>query len=268
MNDTLLITREGPHAGETELWTLNDPASRNALSEPMIEALFAACARASGDEALRFIVLQGAGGAFCAGGSLGGFAKSIGQALQPGEGDPLIAMNARFGELLLALCQLPQVLIAAVDGPAMGGGFGLVCCADVVVATESAVFATPEVSLGVVPAQIAPFVQWRLGDKAARGVLLGGAKHSAVQMQALGLVDAVVHSDALDSELQQRIDRLRSAAPHAVAASKRLLLMSFMPVVPVVRSRAAIEFAACLRGSEAAEGLNAFAQKRKARWAA
>jgi isohexenylglutaconyl-CoA hydratase len=268
MSTTLLITREGLHAGESEHWTLSDPASRNALSEAMVEALFAACARASGDKALRFIVLQGAGGAFCAGGSLGGFAKSIGQALQPGEGDPLIAMNARFGELLLALCQLPQVLIAAVDGPAMGGGFGLVCCADVVVATESAVFATPEVTLGVVPAQIAPFVQWRLGDKAARGVLLGGAKHSAAQMQALGLVDAAVPSDALTNEVQQRIAKLRVAAPQAVAASKRLLLMPFMPIVPVVQTQAAIEFAAGLRGMEAAEGLNAFAQKRKARWAA
>jgi isohexenylglutaconyl-CoA hydratase len=268
MNDTLLITREGSHAGETEQWTLSDPASRNALSEAMVEALFAACASASRDGALRFIVLQGAGGAFCAGGSLGGFAKSIGQPLQPGEGDPLIAMNARFGELLLALCQLPQVLIAAVDGAAMGGGFGLVCCADVVVASDTAVFATPEATLGVVPAQIAPFVQWRLGDKAARGVLLGGAKHSAAQMQALGLVDAVVPSDAMVSEVQQRITKLRVAAPRAVAASKRLLFMPFMPLAKEIRTQAAIEFAAGLRGTEAAEGLNAFAQKRKARWAA
>jgi isohexenylglutaconyl-CoA hydratase len=268
MNETLLITREGLHAGETEYWTLSDPASRNALSEPMVEALFAACARASGDGALRFIVLQGVGGAFCAGGSLGGFAKSIGQALQPGEVDPLIAMNARFGELLLALCRLPQVLIAAVDGAAMGGGFGLVCCADVVLAAESAVFATPEVTLGVVPAQIAPFVQWRLGDKAARSLLLGGAKHSAAQMQALGLVDTVVQSDALTNEVQQRIAKLRAAAPQAVAASKRLLFMPFMPLATEILAQAATEFAAGLRGMEAAEGLNAFAQKRKARWAA
>ncbi len=274
MSHTLTITREGLHAGggqddgETEYWTLNDPTARNALSEPMVEALFAACARATADSSLRFVVLQGAGGAFCAGGSLGGFAKSIGQALQSGEVDPLIAMNARFGELLLSLCQLPQVLIAAVDGPAMGGGFGLVCCADVVVATDTAVFATPEVTLGVVPAQIAPFVQWRLGDKAARGVLLTGAKHSAVQMQALGLVDAVVHSDALAAGVQQRIATLRTTAPQAVAASKRLLFMPFMPLAQSIRAQTAIEFAAGLRGSEAAEGLNAFTQKRKARWAA
>lgn len=268
MSHTLTITREGLPAGECEYWTLNDPAARNALSEPMVEALFAACARATHDPSLRFIVLQGAGGAFCAGGSLGGFAKSIGQALQPGEVDPLIAMNARFGALLLALCQLPQVLLAAVNGAAMGGGFGLVCCADFVLASDSAVFATPEVTLGVVPAQIAPFVQWRLGDKAARALLLTGAKHNAEQMQALGLVDTVVSSEALAREVQQRIANLRTAAPQAVAASKRLLLMPLMPLAQEIRAQAAIEFAASLRLPECAEGLNAFAHKRKARWAA
>ncbi len=264
MSHTLLITREG----ECEHWTLNDPASRNALSEAMVEALFAACARAAGDTSLRFIVLQGAGGAFCAGGSLGGFAKSIGQALQSGEVDPLIAINARFGELLLALCHLPQILLAAVDGAAMGGGFGLVCCADFVVATDAAVFATPEVTLGVVPAQIAPFVQWRLGDKAARSLLLTGAKHSAAQMQALGLVDTVVAQGALAAEVLARIVSLQSAAPQAVAASKRLFLMHFMPLASKIRAQAAIEFAASLRSPEAAEGLNAFANKRKPGWAA
>jgi isohexenylglutaconyl-CoA hydratase len=262
MSNTLLITREGG----SEYWTLNDAASRNALSEPMVEALFAACARAATDTSLRFIVLQGAGGTFCAGGSLGGFAKSIGQALKPGEVDPLLAMNARFGELLLSLCQLPQILLAAVEGAAMGGGFGLVCCADFVVATEAAVFATPEVTLGIVPAQIAPFVQWRLGDKAARGLLLTGAKHSAAQMQALGLVDTVVTADLLTTEVQKRVTRLRAAAPQAVAASKRLLLMPFLPLAQEIRAQAAIEFGASLRSPVAAEGLSAFAQKRKPSW--
>jgi isohexenylglutaconyl-CoA hydratase len=263
MGNTLLITR----TGDCEHWTLNDPASRNALSETMVEALFTACARAASDASLRFIVLQGAGGAFCAGGSLGGFAKSIGQALQPGVVDPLLAINARFGQLLLALCQLPQLLIAAVDGAAMGGGFGLVCCADFVVASESAMFGTPEVTLGIVPAQIAPFVQWRLGDKAARGMLLTGTKHSAAQMQALGLVDVVVGSEALTEEVQQRLAKLRLAGPRAVAASKRLLFMSFTSLAQSIIAQAATEFVATLRSPEAQEGLSAFSQKRKPSWA-
>ena len=130
----LLIDRIPLASGSVETWTLNDPASRNALSEAMVDALLTACERAAAFADLRGVVLRGAGGHFCAGGSLGGFAKTIGQPLAAGEADPLVPLNRRFGTLLQALCALPQWLIVAVEGAAMGGGFGLVCCADHVLA--------------------------------------------------------------------------------------------------------------------------------------
>src|SRR5690606_21712195 len=116
--------------GWLETWTLNTPASRNALTDALVDALLAACERAGQDAALRGVVLRGAGGHFCAGGSLGGFARAIGQPLAAGQDDPLVPVNRRFGTLLQALCGLPQWLIAVVEGAAMGGGIGLVCCAD------------------------------------------------------------------------------------------------------------------------------------------
>lgn len=262
MSDKLQITR----SGETEHWTLNDPATRNALTDEVVAALAQACKRAAQDRALRFVVLQGSGGSFCAGGSLGGFAQSIGQALSVGETDPLIAMNAGFGNLLNALCALPQMLLVAVDGPAMGGGLGLVCCGDFVLATPSAVFATPEVTLGIVPAQIAPFVHRRLGDRLARQMLLSGEKYSAQQALALGLVDKV--ADDLPAALAQQIAVLRRAAPGAVAHTKALLHMLNQAPAQDLTAQAAIKFAASLRSPEAAEGLAAFAGKRKPGWAA
>lgn len=262
MSDKLQITR----SGETEHWTLNDPATRNALTDEVVAALAQACKRAAQDRALRFVVLQGSGGSFCAGGSLGGFAQSIGQALPVGETDPLIAMNAGFGNLLNALCALPQMLLVAVDGPAMGGGLGLVCCGDFVLATPSAVFATPEVTLGIVPAQIAPFVHRRLGDRLARQLLLPGEKYSAQQALALGLLDKV--ADDLPAALAQQIAVLRHAAPGAVAHTKALLHMLNQAPAQDLTAQAAIKFAASLRSPEAAEGLAAFAGKRKPGWAA
>ena len=116
---TLLIERQGA----VETWTMNDPATRNALSDAVVDGLLQACARAAQDATLRMVVLTGAGGAFCAGGSLGGFASLIGQPLQAGETDPLLAMNRGFGDLLHALSALPQLLVCRVDGAAMGGGF-------------------------------------------------------------------------------------------------------------------------------------------------
>ena len=262
MTGKLQITR----TGETEYWTLNEPATRNALTDEVVGALRQACERTAADHTLRFVVLQGSGGSFCAGGSLGGFAQSIGQALPDGQADPLIAMNAGFGKLLEALCALPQMLLVAVEGPAMGGGLGLVCCADFVLARPTAVFAAPEVTLGVVPAQIAVVVHRRLGDRVARRLLLSGEKLSADQALALGLADEVVGD--LQAAVTQRLSALRRAAPGAVAHTKALLCMLNKPPAHDLPTQAAIKFVANLRSPEAAEGLAAFAGKRKPGWAA
>jgi len=256
-----LVVRQG----DTERWTLNDPASRNALSEAMVVALYEACLRAQTDGSLHTIVLTGAAGAFCAGGSLGGFASAIGHRLAPGQEDPLLAVNRGFGDVLHALCELPQMLVCAVDGPAMGGGFGLVCCADHVIATQRSVFATPEVTLGLPPAQIAPFVWQRLGDAAARQCLLQGRSYRAEEAQTLGLVDEVAADDAFEDALHDSLQRLSRAAPGAVASTKHLL-QRLRGRVPDLRDEAAQAFSVALRGPEAAVGLAAFARKQIAPW--
>jgi isohexenylglutaconyl-CoA hydratase len=258
----LLVVRQG----DVERWTLNDPASRNALSDGMVVALYEACLRAQADTGLRTVVLTGAAGAFCAGGSLGSFANAIGQPLPPGERDPLIDANRGFGDVLHALTSLPQPLIVAVDGPAMGGGFGLACCADVVLATQRSVFATPEVTLGLPPAQIAPVVWMRLGDRAARESLLSGRHYSASEARDLGLVNAVVADGELEDALLDTLVHYRRAAPGATAATKQLLRRMHAPL-PDLRDEAAIAFASALRGSEAAAGLKAFSRKRPPPWA-
>ncbi len=253
-------------AGDIERWTLNDPATRNALSDVMVVGLYEACLRAQKDTTLRIVVLTGAPGAFSAGGSLGSFASAIGQPLKPGESDPLIPMNRRFGDVLHAICALPQMLVCAVDGPAMGGGFGLVCCADHVIATRRSVFATPEVTLGLPPAQIAPFVWQRLGDATARQCLLQGRSYRAEEARAINLVDELVDDHALDAALRARLKEMLRAAPGAMACSKRLLQL-LRDEVADLREEAAIAFAEALRGPEAAAGLAAFSKKQPAPWA-
>ena len=251
--------------GDVERWTLNDPATRNALSDSMVLALFEACLRAQHDATLRVVVLTGAAGAFCAGGSLGSFASAIGQPLPPGETDPLLAANRSFGDVLHALTELPQLLVCAVDGPALGGGFGLVCCADHVIATERSLFGTPEVTLGLPPAQIAPFVWMRLGDAAARQCLLQGRRWLAAEAQSLGLVNDLAADGALEAALHDTLQHLNHAAPGAVASTKRLL-QRLRGRVPDLRDEAALAFAAALRGPEAEAGLVAFARKQPAPW--
>ncbi len=257
----LLIERQGA----VETWTMNDPATRNALNDAVVDGLLHACARAVQDPTLRVVVLTGAGGAFCAGGSLGGFASLIGQPLQAGQTDPMLPMNRRFGDVLHALCDLPQLLVCRIDGPAMGGGFGLVCCADHVVATERSVLGTPEVTLGLPPAQIAPFVWQRLGERAARQCLLQGLSYTAAQALQMGLVDEILKEGSGEA-WQQTLTRLLRAAPGAVASTKQLLRQLRSPM-PDLRDAAAQVFANGLRSTEAAQGLAAFARKQPAPWA-
>ncbi|WP_034386976.1 enoyl-CoA hydratase/isomerase family protein [Comamonas composti] len=263
--DLLAVVREEDGAGHArETWTLNAPASRNALTDAMVEQLLAACERARGDAQLRFIVLRGAGGHFCAGGSLGGFADSIGQ--PPGAGvDPLIEANRSFGRLLEALCALPQWLLAAVEGAAMGGGLGLVACADQVLAAADAQFAAPEVTLGVVPAQIAPFLVWRLGAGTARQWLLQGQRYTAQQALNDGLVQQIAGHD-FEQAIEARLQVMRVSGPLALASTKRLLWAMEAPRIGSLLDTAAREFAQALRRPEAAQGLKAFAARAKAPW--
>jgi len=176
-------------------------------------------------------------------------------------------MNRRFGDLLHAQCALPQVLIAAVDGPAMAGGFGLVCCADFVVATPRATFATPEVTLGIAPAQIAPFVWRRLGDATARQLLIEARRFTAAEAVVIGLVNELSTDTDLLPTTDALIAHLRRSAPGAVAATKRLLDALALHAVRDMRDEAALAFASSLRSDEAREGLAAFAEKRVPRWA-
>lgn len=270
MPDALLIQRAPLGAGLfVETWTLSDPASRNALTDGMVDALLDACTRAQSDTALRGVVLRGAGGHFCAGGSLGGFAKAIGQPLDASMPDPLVPLNRRFGTLLQALCGLPQWLVVAVEGAAMGGGLGLACCGDLVLADAGAQFGAPEVTLGLVPAQIAPFVVRRLGPAAARRWLMSGARSEAAAAHQAGLVDEVIEGGQMDAAVQAAVARLATTAPRAIAATKHLLLQmqSALPL-PALLDDAAHMFARALRGPEAPLGLAAFAARKAPPWSA
>ncbi|CUB01200.1 enoyl-CoA hydratase/isomerase family protein [Comamonas thiooxydans] len=269
MTQVLEIERLPLGNGFVEWWRLNSPQTRNALTDELVRALREHAARAQKDSLLRVVVLCGNGGHFCAGGSLGGFASSIGSPLPAGAQDPLVQVNREFGHLLQQLAELPQLLIAAVQGAAMGGGVGLVCVADWVVADQQAVFATPEVTLGIVPAQIAPFVLRRLGDGSGRQWLLGGQRWSASQAQKVGLVQTVIQAtDAAHwrEQLQHQLEICALAAPQAVAATKKLLAAIGGQSLDTSLNQGAQAFASALRSAEAGAGLKAFSSKQPAPW--
>ena len=246
--------------------TLDDAPTRNALGPEMLGELQAAIDAAAADATLRALVLRGANGFFCAGGSMGNFQKSQQSSAQAGEKDPIAASNRRFGDFMMRLARLPQVLVAAVEGAAMGGGFGLACAADIVLARSDAKFALSETTLGLVPAQIAPFVVARIGQAQARRLALSGERIDGIEAARIGLADFVcAGATALEARLLAVLQGIARCAPGANAATKALFARCAQIDVAAILDAAAETFAHQMRG-EGAEGVAAFRDKRDASW--
>jgi isohexenylglutaconyl-CoA hydratase len=157
-------------------------------------------------------------------------------------------------------------VIALVDGPAFGGGFGMTCCADIVLASARARFALSETSLGLVPAQIAPHVVARIGLRQARRLALTGEQISGQRAVDIGLVDITAETvDDLQAALEDLLNKIRRCGPRANGVTKRLL-QSLAPAPETFIEAAADAFTAALRGPEGQEGVAAFVEKRKPRW--
>jgi len=244
--------------------TLSAPSTRNALTDAMVDGLVEACALAERTPAVRALVLRGSGGQFCAGGDFSGFQRAMATP-RPAEGDDPIAIgNRRFGALLEQLHALSVASVAIVEGAAMGGGCGLAACCDVVIAARDATFATPEVTLGLPPAQIAPFIADRLGARAALRLMLSARRLDATQAQACGLVDEV--ADDVDARAAEWLAALMRAEPASLRATKTILRQRRGASLSETLDHASRSFATALRSGTASEGLAAFRARRAASW--
>jgi isohexenylglutaconyl-CoA hydratase len=248
------------------LW-LNRPELRNAMSAQMVREILATFAAIREDRSVRVVVLRGAGGTFCAGADLKNLAGAAG-APPAGAADELRQANRRFGQMMETVNSAPQAVIAAVEGYAMGGGFGLACVADITIATEDARFAMTEVTLGLVPAAISPFVVRRIGLTAARRFGVSGARLTGKEAREVGIAHlAVRDAAALDAAVTDAINPVLQCAPEAVAETKRLMLRAAGPgPVADLLDQAAESFARAVRGPEGREGTKAFVEKRKPAW--
>lgn len=244
---------------------LDRPEQRNAIDDVMADeltAVFAHCAGREGD--LRAVVLRGAGGTFCAGGDLKGFAAALSGEAERGA---VAAANRTAGTFLTALAGLPQVTVAAVEGAAMGGGVGLAATVDVCLTTADARFSTTETTLGVVPAQIAPFLVRRLGAATTRRITLTAARFDGTEAARIGLADEVVaDAPALDAAVAAVLGQVRRCAPRANAVTKRLVDRVGQVSLEAYLDDAAEVFADTLLGDEAREGIAAFVERRRPAW--
>lgn len=258
--NNLLLERDGD---TLTIW-FNRPEARNALSTEVADDLAATLESLPDQADIRFVVLRGKGGVFCAGGDL----KLFKTVFQGGAArEDIVRFNADFGRLMRATQAVPQLFIVLIEGAAMAGGLGLSCLADVVVTTEDARYALTEVTLGIPPAQITPVVIKRIGASEARRLLLTAAAFDGKEAGRLGFAHHVVADAAgLDRQLQEILAQARRGAPGAIAATKSIIDAASQLDGEDLVQFAAERFADCLLGEEAREGLAAFTEKRQPGW--
>lgn len=251
--------------GWLTIW-FSQPEKRNPLTDQMREELASVLAAVREDRTVRGITLRGRGGVFCAGGDLKAF-KTL--ASGSASRQSTIEMSSDIGHLLAMVNSMPQLVVAIVEGAAIAGGFGLACCADVVLCESSAKFAMTETAIGLSPAQIAPYVIQKLGYPTARRLMLTAARFDGAGALKVGFADDLGDDaaalEALESQLRKQ---LLSCAPGAVADSKALILaLNGVTDRSQIIDIAAQNFADRVQSPEALEGISSFFEKRKPSWA-
>jgi methylglutaconyl-CoA hydratase len=235
--------------------TLDAPQSRNALSAGLIAELDGHLGAAIDDDAVRVIVLSGNGPAFCAGADL----KGGGIAAAPGQRNPFVGILERIWDG-------PKPVVAAVNGHAFGGGVGLVAAADIAVAADTAKFAFSEVRVGVIPAMISVVVLPKLGVHHGMRLFLTGETFDAAQALDYGLLHRVVPAAQLTAAVEKEIDAIALGGPNAVREAKRLVRTIPRLSMADGYAYAQEKIAELFSSAEAAEGMSAFAARRKPSW--
>ena len=251
------MATEGPlraeRDGELLRVTLARPDQRNALDAALIAALTDAFANV-GDA--RAVVLAGEGDSFCAGADVEWMRGSAELSYEEN-----VADSTRLRRMYEAVDHCPAPVVAPVQRYVLGGGVGLVCCADAVVAADDAVFAFSEVKLGILPAVISPFALARIGLGPARRYFVTGERFDAETALRIGLVHEVVARNALEDAVGRIVSEILTAGPEAARHAKRLVLDA-----PLDGLETARRIAERRTSDEGQEGLRAFLERRPPGW--
>jgi enoyl-CoA hydratase len=240
--------------------TLNDPDSRNALSQEMLAGLIAAFERARADEKVRCVVLASSHEkTFSSGANLGGFSEET----------PLVHKHfgsERFVELFKLIGELGKPTVCAVRGHVLAGALGIALACDLVVASEEATFGTPEINVGTFPFMIMSLIYRNVSRKKANELLLLGERWSAREALAAGLVNRVVSDDEFDQALADWAGKLAAKSPVIMRlgkeAMRRQLDMPLDDALDYLRAQLTL----ALSTEDVVEGVTAFFEKREPQW--
>ena len=255
-----MIETERDARGVARIW-LSREDKHNALSADMMTELEEAANRLAQDESVRVVVLAARGKSFCAGGDLAWMRAQF-------EMDATTRRreSARIATALGALYALPQPLIGVVQGNAFGGGVGLAAVCDVTLGADHIKMGLTETRLGLIPANIGPYVVARMGQARAAEVFMNARIFTAAEAVRLNLLTRAVPADAMDAALDAEVAPYVSCAPGAVRDAKALLRDLSGAIAPASVEAAIDALSRRWETAEAQDGIAAFFEKRPAPW--
>jgi len=260
MSAPLVRVKVYDHAGTI---ILNRPEKRNALTRALLADLRQAFDDLHQEKRVRAVILTGAGTAFCAGMDLDEMRET---SRQPRPHEQWREDAIAYQDLVEQMLRFPRPIIAAVNGPAVAGGAGLVLACDIVIASAGAAFGLPEPKRGIVAGIVSPLLAFRVGGGQAARLLLTAATIDANEAHRLGLFHELIDEDRLWARAVELAGQCAQSAPQALQLTKRMLNETIgESLFGQLTSGAAVS--ATARTTEAAtEGLNAFLEKREPRW--
>jgi len=240
--------------------TLDDPETRNALSDELLDELIAAFGRARDEEQVRCVVLTSSHETvFSSGGNLAGFAADV----------PLVHKHARterFPQLFRLIGELGKPTLCAANGHVLAGALGLALACDLIVAREGARFGTPEINVGVFPFMIMALIYRNVGRKKTTELLLLGEQISAEEAERIGIVNRVVAAAEFEVAVAEWAEKLASKSPVLMKLGKDAMFrqqdMAFMEALDFLRSQLTVAFST----QDIQEGVQAFFEKRDPVW--
>ncbi len=241
--------------------TLNRVDKHNAMSAQMLAELTQAAGRLATDDAVRVVVLTGAGKTFCAGGDLGWMQQQM-----AADSETRFVEARKLAEMLQALNTLPKPVIGALQGNAFGGGVGMASVCDIAIGVDTLKMGLTETRLGIIPATIGPYVISRMGEARARRVFMSARIFGAGEAVELGLLAKAVPAEELAAAVEAEVAPYLSCAPGAVAAAKQLTRELGPRIDDAVIDATIQALVDRWETDEAAEGIEAFFAKRKPNW--
>jgi enoyl-CoA hydratase/carnithine racemase len=239
--------------------TLNRPAARNALSRALMSELHDALDGAAGDPAVRVVIIAASGPAFCAGHDL--------RELRAHPGRPILeVLFAQCSALMTRIVRLPKPVIARVQGVATAAGCQLVASCDLAVASTEARFATPGVNIGLFCSTPMVALSRNVGRKAAMEMLLTGELITAEHAREIGLVNRVVRPEALESETMALAAHIAARSALTLAIGKEAFYRQAEMDLDAAYVYAAETMVRNMMARDAAEGIDAFLEKRTPHW--